>query len=407
MFVWLIAGSLSAEDWPQFRGPTGQGHSQESGVPLEWSETDNIVWKTPIPGLGWSSPVISRGMIWLTSGDEETGSLRAIAIKASTGEILHDVEVFHKDDLGRISHKNTHASPTPVLDGDHIYVHYGAHGTACLNRKGEIVWKIELAHDHRHGPGGSPVVCRDTLVVVCDGFDRQFIVGIDKSTGRVRWQQDRGGQMAYSTPLAIRTAAGEQVVAVGGGATVAYHPQTGQEFWRCRFEGHSVVPRPVHHEGLLYFCTGYWTPSLVVLRTDGSGDVTDSHVVGRLHRAVPFTTSPIVVGQSLYMVSDMGVLTCVDTTTGNERWHKRLGGNYSASPVHADGKIYFVNEDAKTTVLAAGSEYEVLATNQLDGRGMASPAISGRAMYFRTDTHLYKIQDNKDVASGAASASRK
>ena len=394
-----LATVCQAEDWPQFRGPDGQGHSIETNLPTEWSESQNIAWKTPIPGLGWSSPAVANDRVWLTSGDEANGSLRAIAVDCRSGNILHDVEVFHKADLGRISFKNSHASPTPFIDGDRVYVHFGAHGTACLSTAGKILWTTELAYDHRHGPGGSPAVWNDLVIVACDGADQQYIVAIDKTSGKQRWKQMRAGQMAYSTPLVVRVGSSDQVVAVGGGATVAYQPETGDEIWRCRFEGHSVVPRPVAAGPLLYFCTGYWTPSLYALRLDGQGDVTETHVVGRMHRAVPLTTSPLVLDDLLYMVSDLGVITCVDTRGGAELWHKRLSGNYSASPVSADGHIYLVNEDATTSVLAAGKEFRLLATNQLEGQALASPAISNGAIYLRTDKHLYKI-----AAAGSSAA---
>ncbi|HEX4143742.1 MAG TPA: PQQ-binding-like beta-propeller repeat protein [Pirellulales bacterium] len=405
----LVTAASDAEDWPQFRGPDGQGHSAESNLPIEWSESKNIAWKTPIPGLGWSSPVVANGKVWLTSGDEAGGSLRAIAVDCRSGKVLHDVEVVHKSDLGRISFKNSHASPTPVIDGDRVYVHFGAHGTACLTTDGKILWTTELPYDHRHGPGGSPVVWNDLLIVACDGADQQYIVALDKTSGEPRWKQARSGEMAYSTPLVVRVGSSDQVVAVGGGAAVAYQPETGDEVWRCRFEGHSVVPRPVCAGSLLFFCTGYWTPSLYALRTDGKGDVTETHVVGRIHRSVPLTTSPLIIDDLLYMVNDLGTLTCVDARQGAERWHKRLGGNFSASPVSADGRLYLLNEDATTSVLAAGKEYALVATNRLEGRALASPAISNGAIYLRTEEHLYKIaarDSSLDRQQAATPASR-
>ncbi len=414
-FVWLtlmltltlarLTRPAAGEDWPQFRGPDGQGHSSESGLPTVWSENQNIAWKTPITGLGWSSPVVGGKLVWLTSASEETGSLRAIAIDRQSGAIVRDVEVFRKADLERISQKNSHASPTPVLEGDRVYVHFGAHGTACLADGGKILWKTVLQYDHRHGPAGSPVLWNDLLIVACDGADHQYVVALDKATGEVRWKQNRPGETAYSTPLVIRSGATEQLVSVGGGVVVAYKPQSGAEIWRCRFDGQSTVPRPVYGDGLLYICTGYWTPSLYALRVDGRGDVTHTHVAGRLHRSIPFTPSPLLVDGDLYLVSDQGAMTCVNARSGQEHWHKRLTGEFSASPVLADGRIYLVDEDATTTVLAAGRKFELLATNKLDGRALASPAVSERAIYLRTDQHLYKIQQAQaDVASRQAKA---
>jgi outer membrane protein assembly factor BamB len=407
MALALLPALAAGEDWPQFRGRDGQGHSAETGLPTVWSESENIAWKTPIPGLGWSSPVVHGKLVWLTTAIEESGSLRAVAIDRGTGAVVHDVEVFRKPDLGRVAQKNSHASPTPVLEGDRVYVHFGAHGTACLTSSGEIVWKTILQHDHRHGPAGSPVVWNDLLIVACDGADHQYVVALDKKTGTARWKQNRSGETAYSTPLVIQAGPVEQLVSVGGGAVMAYNPKSGSEIWRCRFDGQSSVPRPVFGGGLLYFCTGYWTPSLVALRVDGRGDVTHSHVVGRLHRSIPLTSSPLLHDGDLYMVSDQGAMTCVDAKSGHEHWHKRLGGEFSASPVLADGHIFLVSEDATTSVLAADREFKLLATNKLDGRAQASPAISDQAIYLRTDQHLYKIQQpNAEVAKSNAKPQR-
>jgi outer membrane protein assembly factor BamB len=307
--------------------------------------------------------------------------------------------VFQKPDLGRIASKNSHASPTPVIDGDRVFVHFGAHGTACLTTDGRIVWRRELQYDHRHGPGGSPVVWNDLLIISCDGGDVQYVVALEKDSGRIRWKTDRVGQMAYCTPLLIRTEQGEQVVCNGGDAIVAYDPRSGRELWRCRHGGHSVVPRPVFSDGLVYFCSGYWTPTLYIVRPDGHGDVTDSHVVGTVRRGVPHNPSPLVVGNELYMVSDMGVLTALDAHSGEEIWRQRLGGSFSASPTYADGRIYLLNEDGTTTVIAAAREYRSLATNHVEGRTLASLAIADRSIFLRTDTHVYRIAEPSSVAA--------
>ena len=336
--------------------------------------------------------MVAGSLVWLTTALEESGTLRAVALDARSGEIVRQVDVFRKPDLGRISHRNSHASPTPIVEGDKVYVHFGTHGTACLDVAGKVLWKTVLQYDHGHGPAGSPVLWNDLLIVACDGADHQYVVALDKATGAVRWKQNRSGEAAYSTPLVIRSGNEEQLISVGGGAVMAYKPKSGLELWRCRFDGNSTVPRPVFGDGLLYICTGLWTPSLYALRVDGHGDVTNTHVVGRLHRSIPLKPSPLLVGENLFLIGDRGTLTCVDARAGEERWHKRLAGEFSASPVLAEGRIYLVNEDAVTTVLAAGNEFKLLATNPLEGRAVASPAICGRAIYLRTDQHLYKIE---------------
>ena len=407
---WALASlgisRAAADDWPQFRGPDGQGHATASQLPESWSESENIRWKTPLAGLGWSSPVVGGRQIWLTTAIDAEQSLRAVCLDRESGEVIHDVEVFRKTDLGRIASKNSHASPTPVLDGRNVYVHFGAHGTACLTTDGQIVWTRELEYDHRHGPGGSPIIWKDLLIVTCDGPDVQYTVALDKQTGQERWRADHHGQQAYSTPIVIRSGGADQLITSQGEAVIAYMPRDGVELWRCRHGGHSVVPRPVAGNGLVYFCTGYWTPALMAVRPDGQGDVTESHVEFLLRRAVPHCPSPLLVKDRLYFVSDLGILTCVDALKGTEIWRQRLSGNFSASPTWADGKIYLLNESGATYVIAPGDTYQLLATNHLDGRTLASPALVDHAIFLRSDTHLYRIEAPRNIRAGATTSRR-
>jgi outer membrane protein assembly factor BamB len=400
----LCASAAVADDWPQFRGPLGQGHAAATALPDTWSESENIRWKIPIRGQGWSSPVVVGRQIWLTTALESQGSLRAVCLDRDSGATLHDVEVFQKTDLGRIAAKNTHASPTPVVDGRDVFVHFGAHGTACLTTDGRIVWTRELEYDHRHGPGGSPIVWNDLLIVVCDGPDQQYTVALDKRSGAVRWKAEHQGQQAYSTPTLIEQGGQPQLITSQGEAVIAYRPSDGKELWRCRHGGHSVVPRPVAGDGLVYFCTGYWTPSLLAVRCDGRGDMTDSGVAFAVRRGVPLNPSPLLVKDRLFLISDQGVLTSVNAQNGAEIWRHRLSGNFSASPTLAEGKIYLVNETGTTYVVAASGDYELLATNQLDGRTLATPALVDHTIFLRSDTHLYRIEAARDVRASATSA---
>jgi outer membrane protein assembly factor BamB len=397
LFLFVVAvfsTEALGQEWPQFRGPDGQGHAVATNVPIEWSETNKVAWKTPIAGLGWSSPVINGDQIWLTTAIEESGSLRAICVDRATGQITQDVEVFRKEDLGRVNAKNSHASPTPIVAGDRVYVHFGAHGTACLSTDGQILWRAQLEYDHRHGPGGSPVLVGNVLVVACDGADVQYVTGLDARSGKMLWKMPREkAEMAYSTPLVIDVDGMLQVVSSGGGSVSGIDPASGTEIWRCRYEGHSVVPRPVCANGIVYICSGHWTPSLYAIRPDGAGDVTSSHMTNILRRGVPLTPSPLVDGDRLYLLGDMGVFTCLSTQTGKELWRKRLSGNFSASPTLAEGHIYVVSEEGITSVFNPDGEAEAIATNTLEGRSFASPAFVDGAIFFRTNTHLYGIGD--------------
>lgn len=389
----LMGGWVLAADWPQFRGPSQQGHSVERHLPLTWSESENIAWKAELPGLGWSSPAIVGRQIWLTTALDGGHSLRALCVDRDSGRILHDVEVFQKENPGSIHTKNSHASPTPLIEDDRVYVHYGRHGTACLTTDGKIVWRTSLDYNHRHGPGGSPVVFGNLLILNCDGTDVQFTVGLDKRTGKEVWHSERDGSMAYSTPLLVDVADKAHVVCCSGEWTTGYEPATGKELWRFQYPGgFSNVPRPAAAFGLTFVTSGYNTPTFYALRLDQSGDITDTGVAWKVSKGAPRNSSPLVVGEEIYLMTDNGIATCLDARTGVPHWQNRVGGDFSASPLFADGKIYYTDERAKTTVLAPGKTFEVLAENELPGRTLASLATADGAIFLRTDAALYRIQ---------------
>jgi outer membrane protein assembly factor BamB len=391
----LLSFPLLAEDWPQFRGPSGQGHSVEKGLPVDWSNTKNVRWKTPLQGAGWSSPAIAGDRLWLTTAADKGASLRLLALDTTSGKVTLDSEVFRVRDLGPGIHaKNSFASPTAIVSGDRVFVHFGFYGTACVSTKGEVLWKQTLKYEPQHGPGGSPTLFEDLLIISCDGFDEKFVVALDAGTGKVRWKTPRGkGNQAYTTPLVINAGGSPQVVSPGAHRAYAYDPKTGKELWYIEYgEGFSNVPRPVFAHGLVYICSGFFQPVIFAVRPDGRGNVTQSHVAWSYPRAVPLTPSPIVVGEELYMVSDNGVGTCLDAKSGKLNWQQRIGGNHSASPVFADGRIYFLSEEGECTVIAPGKEYRELARNAIGERTLASIAVSGKALYLRGDKHLYRIE---------------
>lgn len=392
----ILLPLAAVADWPEFRGPTGQGIAVVDDAPLHWSETENVTWKTAIPGRGWSSPVIRDGVIWLTTATEGGKSLRVVTADATSGELTRDIEVFRLDATTHKHQKNSFASPTPILTEDRVYVHFGTRGTAALDLDGNIIWRnTEHHHNDVHGAGGSPALWNDLLIINCDGADKQYVAALSVADGETVWTADRRARrFSYSTPLVIpRGDSGVQMVSVGADMAASYDPATGEELWRISFDGYSVVPRPVYGDGLVYVTTGFYDPTLYAIRPDGSGDVTLTHITWQVSRGVPLTSSPLLDGGRIYIVSDSGIASCFDAATGAELWRKRMPGAYSSSPVLAAGRIYFTNEVGGTTIIEAASEYREIARNEVLGRTFSSLAFSDGAMFLRTDTTLYRIEE--------------
>lgn len=393
------ASTLCAGDWTEFRGPGQQGHSDEKNLPVTWSETENVAWKTEIAGLGWSSPSIAGKQVWITTAVDGGKSLRLVGLDRDSGKIEHDVEVFQKEDPGKIHGKNSHASPSVVIEGDRLYLHYGRHGTACYTTRGEEVWKTVLNYEHRHGPGGSPVLFQDLVIINCDGTDIQYVVALNKHTGKEVWKKlrsgdkDDPGRMAYSTPILTMVDGQPQLISSGGEWTIAYQPTTGDEIWRFRYpKGYSNVPRPVSGFHMTFVSSGYDSPVFYALKLGGTGDITETHVAWKIAKGAPRNASPIIVGDEIYLVNDNGIATCLDAKSGEQHWQQRIGGDFSASPLYADGRIYLLDEKGKTTVIAPGKEYVSLAENELPGRTLASISAADGALFLRTDTALYRLQ---------------
>jgi outer membrane protein assembly factor BamB len=400
------AADGAADSWTEFRGPAGTGHSPATGLPREWSESRGVVWKTRIHGRGWSSPVALGDQVWLTTATPDGRALSVVALDRSSGRVLHDIRLFEVARPEDTARYNSFASPTPVIEDGRVYVHFGSYGTAALDTAtGNTVWtRRDLPCNHWRGPGSSPVLHGDLLIVHFDGYDLQYAIALDKRTGRTIWRSPRtheygtdDGDMkkAYATPVVIESGGRRQLISQAAKAVLALDPATGRELWRVRYESHSAAVRALFGGGLLYVGSGRGPSELLAIRPDGSGDVTRTHVAWRATRGIGSSPSPLLVGDLIYTVSDKGgVVTCLEAATGREVYQQRTGEPaHTASPLFADGALYFFAEDGSALVVAPGREYRELGRAQLDEGGvMATPAIAGRALFVRTESHLYRIE---------------
>ncbi len=399
-----VAPLQSAENWQQFRGPNGRGITDAKQLPLKWDSETNVAWRTELEGGGWSSPVVKNGRVYLTSAvvvDEQSKdrSLTVLMLNAKSGEVLKSVELFKQDGgkAAKIHTKNSHASPTPLLHDDAVYIHFGHQGTAALDLDLNVKWRKRFNYKPVHGNGGSPIIVDGKLIFSCDGASDPFIVALNVNDGSEVWKtlrkSDATRKFSFTTAQAIEVNGATQIISPGSNVVYSLDAATGKTIWQVRYDGYSLIPRPIFHNGLVYVCTGYNTPTLIAIRPDGTGDVTDTHVEWTVKSAVPHTASLILDGEELYMVSDRGIASCLDAKTGEVVWKERLGGGFSSSPLMSAGRIYFQNEKGKTTVIRPGRKFDRLATNELGERTLASYAAIDGALFIRSAKALYRIED--------------
>lgn len=362
----LFVSMTQAETlWPEFRGPTAQGHSTATGLPTTWSTSRGVKWRTEIEGLGWSSPIVANGKIFVTTGVPEGSSaarLYVLAFDAASGKPLWKTEVFHptSPEMLRIHKENSQASPTPVYEDGLIYAHFSQHGTACLKEDGTLVWKV---NDHPyapvHGTGGSPVLVDDLLIYHADGASDPAVIALSKATGKTVWKVVRNSgatrKFSFSTPLLIEVNGERQLISAGSGVVQALNPKDGSEIWRCLYDqGYSVVPRPIFAHGLVFLSTGYDQPVALAIKPDGRGDVTSTHIVWQANKRIPHNPSMVVVGDELYMIDDKGMISCRDAKTGKVHYEDRLLGPTWSSLLHADGHLYVMDKLGVTAVVKPG-----------------------------------------------------
>lgn len=417
--IWLAGMGQSADaPWNQFRGPRGDGTSLSTSLPVTFGEgSPEIVWKVPLPGRAWSSPVAWGNLIWLTNAPEihnlEEGQekldkpldLTGVCLDARTGKILHDIVLFQVDKPQFTHPTNSYASCTPYIDEDRVYLHFGAYGTACLDtQSGAVLWKRDdLPCNHFRGPGSSPIVVGDLLYLTMDGYDYQYFTALDKMSGKTVWRRDRGidfgttdgdAKKGYSTPTLVEHNGRKMVISPFAAATIAYDPESGEELWMVRHGGMNAAARPLFGNGLIYINSADGPNPLIAIRPDGKGEVTGD-IVWRTNKSVPKRSSQILKDDLLFMMNDGGVASCLDALTGQVLWTKRLPGEYWASPLYANGLIYNFSQKGEVVIFKASRDFEEVAQNHLDDGFNASPAVVDDAFIVRSKTHVYRIEKPK------------
>ena len=424
--VLVFAGLNSfggTENWPQFRGPAGDGHVDTKGLPVTWNETNHVAWKTAIHGKAWSSPVILGSQVWVTTATEDGRQLFAVCVDRQTGKILRDLKVFEVEKPQFCHQFNSYASPTPVIEEGKVYVTFGAPGTACLDTEtGRVLWeRRDFECNHYRSAGSSPILYQNLLILHFDGSDQQYVAALDKRTGQTVWRVNRSidfkdlgpdgkpqteGDLrkGFSTPHVALLDGQPTLLSLGAKAAYAYEPLTGKELWRVEErQNHSASTRPLIGHGLVFAPSGFSSGQLLAIRPGKPGEVIDANeaapgsstlkVVWKSKRNVPKKPSLLLVDDLLFSIDDGGIASCYEAKTGAEIWRERVEGNYSASPVYADGRIYCFSEEGKAAVFAASREFKVLAVNRLESGFMASPAAAGKALFLRTKKHLYRIEE--------------
>jgi outer membrane protein assembly factor BamB len=416
-----FAAPLHAENWPGFRGPTGQGQSKEKNLPLHWSADSNVVWKTEIPAPGWSSPIVWGRRVFVTGVSDNNTRCRVLALDRDTGKILWDKAVFEQVPRRKES-KNSYATPTPVTDGRRVFAVFGDGSVAALSADGEILWtNREVQFYSRHGLGASPLLHDGLLIMPFDGsnptsaagawpkvsdeeklgwqipWDKAFIAALDVKSGKRVWTAKRGrSRIAHVSPIVAKIDGKDILISGAGDRMQGFNLKNGELLWSVYAQGEGVTPSPVVGDGLLFTSSGFEKTTLRAIKlAKARGDVTESHVAWEQKKGVPTQPSPIFVKPYLYAITDGGIATCYQPESGDIVWQERVGGNHSASPIHASGRIYFLSEGGEATVIAAGAEFKVLAKNSLGEKCQASMAASDGRLFVRTEKNLYCIGATK------------
>jgi outer membrane protein assembly factor BamB len=409
-FLFHTNSFAQESNWTHFRGSSLDGISADTHVPVVWNDSTNIIWKTAIRGKGWSSPVIYGNQVWITTAAPDGKEMSGICVDFNSGRILFDILLFKQDSIYQKHTVNTYATPTPCIEQGLVWMNFGSSGTACVSTAdGKIIWKrVDLICDHVQGPGSSPIIYKDLLILHYEGSDRQFIAALNKKTGETVWQTDRPGECyeplapigkkAYITPIIVNVGGRDLLISNGSAVCIAYDPLTGEEIWRIIQGEDSTIPMPLTENGTVFFYTSFVTPAegekyaeLFAVDPKGSGNITGSNILWRCKTPVLQLLTPLIKDGIIYTVDSRNNLIVMDAKTGARLYTRRLKYRFNASPVYAGGRVYFTAVTGETLVLKAGPAYEMVAENKLPGEIFATPAIVRNSIIIRNESSLYRI----------------
>lgn len=411
VFISSCLSSQTVETWTHLRGSNLDGHSSSKNAPVSWSETDNIVWKTPIRGTAWSSPVVYGDQIWTSSATDDGKEMFVVCTDFNSGGILKEMMLFKPDSVQHIHPTNSYATPTPCIEDGFVYVHFGTYGTACVDtRNFQVIWtRTDLNCDHMQGAASSPIIYKNLLILHIEGTDVQYLIALDKRTGKTVWKTDRPREFydnlepvsrkAYCTPIVVNVNGNDQLISNGSQLAIAYEPATGKEIWRVFYGDDSTVGMPLAYNGLVYVNSGWMLPKdgspfyarLLAVDPTGTGDITKTRVPWEVNVDVPQISTPVIVDSLIYMVHERGMLTCLSAKSGKVVWKEKLKEQFNASVLYASGNIYLFGLKGRTTVIKPGISYQLVSENQLPGTIKATPAIVRDNIILRTDKFLYRI----------------
>ncbi len=410
-FIFLLSCQSESDNWTHFRGSNMDGHAQVEIAPTHWSDTENVVWKVPVKGIGWSSPVVYGKQVWLTSAEEDGTKFYTLCFDLESGKLLDEKTIFTSDEPQHIHSTNSYATPTPCIEKGRVYVHYGTFGTACINTDNfEVVWKRDdMPCDHMQGPASSPILYKNMLIVHLEGIADPYVVALDKNTGETIWKSVRPADIydplepvyrkSYQTPVVVHVGGKDLLISNSSYMCFAHDVNTGEVVWTFTYGFDSTVSQPLFWNGLVFVNSGwifeenkpYFTRQFAIDPT-GTGDVTETHLKWMYEDEVPQIPTPVIVDGKMYMVHDRGMITCLDAMSGNPVWKEKLKGNFNASPIYAAGNIYFINVKGDCTIINPGDTFQKVAENSIGETVKAIPVFIDDQMILRTKDNLYMIK---------------